>query len=49
MNFDEILSRHLGEIGRFQIIVVAVLCLEEFFMPMVTLIPVFIAAVPEFW
>ena len=49
MDFDQILSRYVGEFGRFQVIVLAVQSIEKFFMPMATLITVFIAAVPDFW
>ena len=49
MNLDDVFTHHIGEMGRFQGFVVAVLCAEEMFMSMCTFIPVFIAAVPDYW
>lgn len=49
MLFDDALKQHIGQIGHFQRVMLAIMCLEEYFVAFATLMPVFTAAIPQFW
>lgn len=50
MKFDDLLTHHLGELGRFQVIAVLILGFEEFFFSFQTIAPIFMAKEPEaYW
>ena len=47
--FDELLTDHFGEFGRFQWFVLVVFCYEWIMSGFVALCPVFVAGVPDHW
>ena len=49
MEFDELLTDHVGEFGCFQWFVIVVFCYEWIMSGFVALSPVFVAGVPDHW